>query len=174
MISCISRLSTLSVWENFSDSPTWSTRPVTGCEARSASPVGPLGKKIKWHATRQDSLSKTILQVISEGGRRCGQQRKCWMDSVKEWASLPTLKLLTMASRTKRLEVTLRWIVPHVPPMTQLVKGLCYFQITVYRIHLRGSTEEVLGGQRQRMDVPAHARTAQDGLPKKWLKNDLC
>ena len=36
------------------------------------------------HVTRHDSLSKNILQGTLEGERRCGQQRKCWMDNVKE------------------------------------------------------------------------------------------
>ena len=36
----------------------------------------------KSHA-RRDSLSKIILQGILEGGRCCGQQRKCWMDNIK-------------------------------------------------------------------------------------------
>ena len=30
-------------------------------------------------------------------GRRRGRQRKCWMDNVKEWTSLPMPELLTMA-----------------------------------------------------------------------------
>ena len=39
------------------------------------------------HVKRHDSLSKTILQAILEGGRRRGRQRKCWMDNIKEWTS---------------------------------------------------------------------------------------
>ena len=45
-----------------------------------------------------DSLSKTILQGTLEGGRRRGRQRKCWLDNVKEWISLPIPELLTRAS----------------------------------------------------------------------------
>ena len=43
-------------------------------------------RKLAWfgHVTRHDSLSKTILQGTSEGGRRRGWQKKCWMDKVKE------------------------------------------------------------------------------------------
>ena len=45
--------------------------------------------------------------------------------------------------------------------------------------HLRGcaalwSAEEMLYGQRQRVDVPIHARTAHDGFPQKRLEEDLC
>ena len=49
------------------------------------------------HVIRHDSLSKTILQGTLEGGRRYGRQRKCWMDNIKEWTSLPMPELLTGA-----------------------------------------------------------------------------
>ena len=48
-----------------------------------------------------DSLFKIILQGTLEGGRRRGRQRKCWMDNIKEWSSLPMPELLTQASRRK-------------------------------------------------------------------------
>ena len=65
------------------------------------------------------SLSKTILQGTSEGGR----QRKCWMDNIKELTSLYMPELLTRAScgtDWKRIfaESSL------VSLTTQLVKGL--------------------------------------------------
>ena len=34
--------------------------------------------------------------------------------------------------------------------------------------------EQILDRQRQTMDIPAHAKTAHDGLPRKRLKEDLC
>ena len=57
-------------------------------------------RKLAWfgHVTRHDSLSKTILHGTMEGGRRCGRQRKCWMDNIKEWTYLPMLELLTRTS----------------------------------------------------------------------------
>ena len=57
-------------------------------------------RKLAWfgHATRHDSFSKTILQGTSEGGRRRRRQRKCWMDSTKDWTSLPMPELLTKTS----------------------------------------------------------------------------
>ena len=60
-------------------------------------------QKLGWfrHVTRHDSLSKTILQSILEGGRHHGQQKKCWTDIVKEWMSLPMLELLATASNRK-------------------------------------------------------------------------
>ena len=94
-------------------SPTWSTRPTTGCGGNSipcisylehetndwvrsktvflAGPQKPLLTtverwKLKWfgHVMRQDSLFKTILPGTLEGGRRRGRQRRCWMDNVKD------------------------------------------------------------------------------------------
>ena len=60
-------------------------------------------RKLAWfgHVTRYDSFSQTILQGTLEGERRCGQQRKCWMDNVKERTSLPMPELLERASCRK-------------------------------------------------------------------------
>ena len=89
-------------------SPIWSTRPTTGCGARSTS----LGvhrnffwqlsrQKLAWftHVTCRDNLSKTILPGILESRRYRGQYRKCWMDNIKEWTSLCTPELLTRLER---------------------------------------------------------------------------
>ena len=84
-------------------------------------------QKLAWfrNGTRHDSLSKTVLQGTLEAGRRCGWQKKSWMDNIEEWTSLPMPELLTRAScRKKKLEENLCRFVPHVPPMTQWVKGL--------------------------------------------------
>ena len=53
--------------------------------------------KLAWfgHVTRHESFSKANLQGTLESGRRCGQQRKCWTNNVKEWTSLPMLELLS-------------------------------------------------------------------------------
>ena len=63
-------------------------------------------RKLKWfrHVTRHDGLSKTIIQGNLEGGRHRGQQRKCWMDNIKAWISLPMQDLLTRAPLQKRLK----------------------------------------------------------------------
>ena len=54
------------------------------------------------HVTRHDNLSKIIiLQGTSEDGRHHGQPRKCWMDNIKEWTSLPMPALPTSASCRK-------------------------------------------------------------------------
>ena len=81
------------------------------------------------HVTRHDSLSRTILKDTLEGGQHHGWQKKCWMDNIKEWTSLPMPELLTRASCRKRLEEHLCWIIRHVPPTTQLVKGLNWTEL---------------------------------------------
>ena len=43
------------------------------------------------HVTCHYSLSKTVLHGILESWWGCGLQRKCWMDSIKEWTSLYSL-----------------------------------------------------------------------------------
>ena len=53
------------------------------------------------HVTPHDSLSKTILQGTLEGWRRRGRQRKCSMDSIKEWTSLSMPEMFTRASCRK-------------------------------------------------------------------------
>ena len=86
-----SSLSKPSAWGNLSASPSRSTRPTIGCRASSPS---------LW-VTRHHSLSKTIRQGTSEGGRYRGRQRKCWMDNIKEWTTLPMPELFTRASCRK-------------------------------------------------------------------------
>ena len=60
-------------------------------------------RKLAWfgQVTRHDSLSKTILQGTLEGGQHRGRERKCWMDSIKDWTSLPMPELITRASCRK-------------------------------------------------------------------------
>ena len=60
-------------------------------------------RKLAWfgHVTLHDSLSNTILHGTMEGGRRRGGQRKCRMDNIKEWTSLPVPELLKGASSIK-------------------------------------------------------------------------
>ena len=88
--------------------------------------------KLAWfrHVTHHDSLSKTILQDTLEGGQCCGQQRKCWMDNIKERTSLPMPKLLTKASCRKdwkKISAESSLVPP--PPPPQLVKGLNWTEL---------------------------------------------
>ena len=59
--------------------------------------------KLAWfgHVTRHENLSKPVLQDTVEGGRRRGRQRKCWLDNIREWTSLPMPELFTMGSSRK-------------------------------------------------------------------------
>ena len=54
------------------------------------------------HVTRHESLPRTITHGTLEDGRHRGRHRKCWMDNVKEWTTLPVPELLTMASSLKK------------------------------------------------------------------------
>ena len=85
--------------------------------------------KLAWFGlvTRHDDLSKGTLLGTLEGLGCHGRQRKCWMDIIKEWSSLPQNCLARTAHKgllQKRLEEDLCWIFPHVPLTTQSVKGL--------------------------------------------------
>ena len=86
-------------------------------------------RKLAWfgHVTRNDSLFQGTL----EGGRRRRRQRKCWMDNVKEWTSLPMPELLTRTSCKKdwtRTSAESTLMPPPTPPpphpTTQSVNGL--------------------------------------------------
>ena len=61
-----------------------------------------------WHVTHHDSLSKTVLQGTLEGGRHRVRQRKCSMDNMKEWTSLPMPELAHNGLLQKRLKEDLR------------------------------------------------------------------
>ena len=57
-----------------------------------------------------------------EDGQCRGWQKKCWMD-IKEWTSAHATTAHNGLLQ-KRLEKDFCWIIPHVPLMTQSVKGL--------------------------------------------------
>ena len=47
-------------------------------------------RKLKWygHTIRHDNLSKTILQGMVEGNRKCARPKRKWIDDIKEWSKL--------------------------------------------------------------------------------------
>ena len=47
-------------------------------------------RKLKWygHTIRHDNLSKTILQGMVEGNRKCGRPKRKWIDDIKEWSKM--------------------------------------------------------------------------------------
>ena len=78
--------------------------------------------------SRYDDLSKTVLQDTWQVRGRRGRHRKCWMDNIKEWTSLPC----QYCSQGTPIEKTGRGsqlIVLHVPPTTQSVKGLNWTEL---------------------------------------------
>ena len=80
--------------------------------------------------TCHDSFPKIILQGTLEGRQCHVRQRKCRIYSIKEWTSLTMPVLLTIyGPEQKRLEEDLCWIIPHICPMTQSVKGLNWWTI---------------------------------------------
>ena len=120
-------------------SPTWSTRPMTGRGTRSTSLwvhrnlclATVKSQKLPWfgHLTCHESLSKTNLQDSFEGGQCHGQHRKCWMDNIKEWTSVPKKELLTRASCIKDWKKISSPPHPHPPQTTKLIKRLNLIEI---------------------------------------------
>ena len=77
-------------------------------------------RKLAWfgQVTRYDSLSKTILRGTLEKGRRRGRQKRCWMDNIKEWTSLPMPELLKRVSCKedwRRISAELPFMSPRRP-----------------------------------------------------------
>ena len=56
-------------------------------------------QKLQWygHVTQSNGLTKTVLQGTVPGGRKCGCQHKKWINNVKEWIGLSTVKMNAVA-----------------------------------------------------------------------------
>ena len=101
---------------------------MTGCGARSTSLWVHRNlfwdrnkrEKLAWlrHVKRHISLFKTILQDTLDGRWCHGQQRKCWMDNIKKWTSLPMPELLTRASYRKKKKKNCKRISAELPLMS--------------------------------------------------------
>ena len=76
------------------------------------------------YVTHHYSLSKTTLQATLEGGQRHGRHKRCWMDTDKEWVSLPMPQLLIMASCRKDWKRISAESSLMFTPTTYSVKGL--------------------------------------------------
>ena len=64
-----------------------------------------------------------------QGDGQCrGQQRKCWMDNIKHWTSLPMPELLKRASCKKTERGSLQNC-PSCPTTTKSVKGLNWTEL---------------------------------------------
>ena len=53
-------------------------------------------RKQKWydHTIRHDNLSKTTLQDMVEGNRKCGRSKRKWIDDIKEWSKMTQSDLM--------------------------------------------------------------------------------
>ena len=53
-------------------------------------------RKLKWygHTIIHDNLSKTILQGMVEGNRKCGRPKIKWIDDIKEWSKMTQSDLM--------------------------------------------------------------------------------
>ena len=122
--NCLGKLLHISCWEqktndwgNFSSSPTWSTRPTTGCETRSTS---------LW------AQRKLYRQLLRDGNSHVSDMSRA-----------------TTASPEPSLGHLGGWATPW-------------------------SAEKMLDGQHQKVDIPAHTRTAHKGLLQKRPEGELC
>ena len=112
-----------------------------------------------------------------------------------------TKKILTFVTKSKRkplhisyfehktndwVQSKIKFLVGPQEPLLELLRngnshdsGMTHTTTTSPSGHLGGwsapwSAEEMLDGQHQRVDVPAHARTAHKGLLQKRLEENLC
>ena len=107
----VHRLLRPSSYGNSSTSPIWSTRPITGCVARSTSLWSP--GTASGHCQETESkmaqachapwqpLQNYPSRHLWRGVQCHGQQRISWTDNVKDLTSMPRPELLKMASHRK-------------------------------------------------------------------------
>ena len=126
-----SKLSKSSVWGNLSASLTWSTRPTTGCWARSTSFSGVSSGNYQetetWLVLACHMPWQSLWNHPSGylgGWENHGQQRKRWMDSISSWTSPSMQERPTRASCVKDWKEISAELSPHVPLTTKSVKGL--------------------------------------------------
>ena len=101
------RLSKPSAWGNFSASPTWNTRPTTGCGARSTALW--VHRNLFWQLSRDGNLHGLIMSHAKTASQKPSLRApwrigdvvvgrvKSWMNNIKKWTSLPMPDLFTMA-----------------------------------------------------------------------------
>ena len=120
-----------STWRNFSASPIWSTRQITGCGALSTSLW--VHMNLFWQLSRDGNLHGSGMSHATTASPKpsfrapwwCrGRQTKCWMDNIEERTSLPRARTAHKGLLQERLDEDLCWMVLHVPPKIQSVTGL--------------------------------------------------
>ena len=127
---------------SLSTCPTWSTRPMTGCSARSTSLW--VHRNLFWQLSRHGNVrgsgmshATTACPEPSLGhlggwvmGAMVGRGNAGWTTSKSGHPA--DAKTAHKGHLQKRLEEDLGWIVPHVPPLTHLVKGLTLSELIVH------------------------------------------
>ena len=133
----MSQASTPHAWETFSTSPTWSTRPMTECGARST-PLW-VHRNLFWQLSRDGNLHGLGMSHATTtspkpsfrvpwrvGDAVAGRGNVGWTTSksgqpcpCQNWSEWPPAENC--------------WIVPHVPPTTQSVKELNWAEVNCYR-----------------------------------------
>ena len=75
-------------------------------------------RKLRWYATSQDGMAKTILQGTVKGARRRGRQKKRWEDNIKEWTGMGFGDSLRAAENREgwKCIVATSSVVPRRPP----------------------------------------------------------
>ena len=121
-------------------SPTWSTRPTTGCRA-GLTPLW-VHRNLFWQLSRDGNLHGSGMSHAMTASPKLffraswrvgddihGQQRKCLMDDFKEWTFLPMPELLTRASCWKdwrRVSAELSLMFPRWPNRSRDLTELNY------------------------------------------------
>ena len=74
--------------------------------------------------------SKSILQGTSDGGRRSGRQRACWLDNVKEWTTRQLTRRRNRRSSKSTLKNTCKLLLQSKRLFgAQGAKGLLYVHL---------------------------------------------
>ena len=121
-----SRFSNTSAWGNFSVSPTSSTRPRTGCGARSSSLC--VHRNLFWYLSRNGNLQGLAMSHATTPSGQLGGWATPWsaekiLDGQHQRVDIPArARNARKGLLQKRLEEDLCWIVPPVPLTTKLVK----------------------------------------------------
>ena len=133
-----------SVWGNFSASPTWCTRPMTGCWARST----PLRahRNLFWKVSRDRNLYGSGMSHTTTTSPKPSFRASWRVDDTmvgrgnagwtKSKSGHPChARTADEGLLQKRLEEDLCWIVSHIPPTTQSVSWLNWTELFIL-LHL--------------------------------------
>jgi len=81
-------------------------RSLVGSQERLISTIVKLKLKLYWHTSCHNTLTKTIVEAIVEGGWCRGSQHKLWADIFKEWTCKSTPELTTVTTNCFKIFLT--------------------------------------------------------------------